>query len=97
VIDLMASVARDRDGRSIGEALAAATELVREKDHRRPGHADRPGRRRGRCGAAIHVVVLAAWSVFGIAAIVEGHRRVDRRHTGRHEIRGSRGGADSRR
>jgi AcrR family transcriptional regulator len=32
VIALMASVARDRDGRSIGEALAAATELVREKD-----------------------------------------------------------------
>jgi AcrR family transcriptional regulator len=32
VIGLMASVARDREGRSIGEALAAATELVREKD-----------------------------------------------------------------
>jgi len=34
VIALMASVARDRGGRSIGEALAAATELVRVKDER---------------------------------------------------------------
>lgn len=34
VIALMASVARDRDGRSIGEALAASIELVRAKDER---------------------------------------------------------------
>jgi AcrR family transcriptional regulator len=32
VVELMASVARDRDGRSIGEALASAAELVRQKD-----------------------------------------------------------------
>jgi hypothetical protein len=30
-------------------------------------------------GAAQHVVVLVAWSVLGIAAIVEGHRRMVRR------------------
>jgi hypothetical protein len=35
-------------------------------------------------GAAIHVVVLAAWSVFGIIAIVEGHRRARRRHAAQH-------------
>jgi hypothetical protein len=35
-------------------------------------------------GAAIHVVVLAAWSVFGIVAVIEGHRRAARRHAARH-------------
>jgi hypothetical protein len=37
-------------------------------------------------GAAIHVVVLAAWSVFGIVAIIEGHRRAARRHAARHRV-----------
>jgi hypothetical protein len=37
-------------------------------------------------GAALHVVVLVAWSVFGIAAIVEGHRRAGRRHAARHRV-----------
>ncbi|MFI6070570.1 hypothetical protein ACIA5C_03145 [Actinoplanes sp. NPDC051343] len=37
-------------------------------------------------GAAIHVVVLAAWSVFGILAIVEGHRRAALRHAARHRV-----------
>jgi hypothetical protein len=35
-------------------------------------------------GASEHVVVLAAWSVLGIAAILEGHGRTRRRHGGRH-------------
>ncbi|WP_329000261.1 ABC transporter permease [Kribbella sp. NBC_00709] len=35
-------------------------------------------------GAAQHIVVLVAWSVAGIAAIVEGHRRVAGRQSGRH-------------
>lgn len=35
-------------------------------------------------GAAQHVVVLVAWSVAGIAAIIEGHRRVVRRQAARH-------------
>jgi hypothetical protein len=37
-------------------------------------------------GAAIHVVVLVAWSVFGIIAVVEGHRRAGRRHAAQHRI-----------
>jgi hypothetical protein len=37
-------------------------------------------------GAAIHVVVLVAWSVFGIVAIVEGHRRAGRKHAARHRV-----------
>jgi hypothetical protein len=37
-------------------------------------------------GAAIHVVVLVAWSVFGILAVVEGHRRAGRRHAAQHRI-----------
>lgn len=35
-------------------------------------------------GAAIHVAVLVAWSLFGIIAVVEGHRRAGRRHVARH-------------
>jgi phosphatidylglycerophosphate synthase len=35
-------------------------------------------------GAAQHVVVLVAWSVLGIAAIVAGHRRSARRQAARH-------------
>jgi hypothetical protein len=30
--------------------------------------------------------VLAAWSVFGILAVVEGHRRAGRRHAAQHRI-----------
>lgn len=37
-------------------------------------------------GAAIHVVVLVTWSVFGIVAIAEGHRRAGRRHAARHRV-----------
>ena len=37
-------------------------------------------------GAAIHVVVLVAWGVFGIVAIAEGHRRAGRRHAARHRV-----------
>jgi hypothetical protein len=37
-------------------------------------------------GAAIHVVVLVAWSVFGVVAILEGHRRAGRRHAARHRV-----------
>jgi hypothetical protein len=37
-------------------------------------------------GAAIHVVVLVAWSVFGIIAVVEGHRRAGRRHAAQHRV-----------
>lgn len=37
-------------------------------------------------GAAIHVVVLVAWSLFGIGAIVEGHRRAAQRHAARHRV-----------
>jgi len=37
-------------------------------------------------GAAIHVVVLVAWSVFGIVAVIEGHRRAGRRHAAQHRI-----------
>jgi hypothetical protein len=35
-------------------------------------------------GAAQHAVVLGVWSVVGIAAILEGHRRVAHRHNARH-------------
>ncbi|MFI5694634.1 ABC transporter permease [Kribbella sp. NPDC051586] len=35
-------------------------------------------------GASQHIVVLLAWSVAGIAAIAEGHRRVARRQSARH-------------
>jgi hypothetical protein len=35
-------------------------------------------------GAALHVVVLAAWSVLGVLLVLEGHRRARRRPEARH-------------